>query len=121
MMQKDRTKIIVVEDDEDLLEILCDLLTEEGYKVIKARNVKDFRRANKKENFNLAILDVKLPDGDGSVLAEQLKSQNNDVKVILCSAWGNLDKLALKVKADDYIKKPFEFEGLLSRVERLAG
>lgn len=110
-------KLLLVDDEPDLLKMVSDILTDAGFKnIIFSACEKEAIQMAKDEQPDLAILDVMLPDGDGFHLLQQLRTFT-DVPVIFLTAKDEAaDKLAgLGLGADDYISKPFMPEELLLR------
>ena len=113
-----RKKLLLVDDELDLLKMVTDILKDAGFEtVLTAASVKEAVMVAKQEKPDLMILDVMLPDGDGFSLMEQLRTFT-DVPVIFLTAKDEAaDKLAgLGLGADDYISKPFMPQELLLRV-----
>ncbi|OPJ63809.1 response regulator transcription factor [Clostridium oryzae] len=111
-------KIMLVDDEPDLLKLVSDILKDHGFEnIVIAASVKEGVEVSKREKLDLAILDVMLPDGDGFSLMEQMRSFT-DVPIIFLTAKDEAsDKLAgLGLGADDYIVKPFLPQELLLRV-----
>ena len=110
-----RKKLLLVDDEPDLLKMVSDILKDAGFEtVLTAASVKKAVMVAKQEKPDLMILDVMLPDGDGFSLMEQLRTFT-DVPVIFLTAKDEAaDKLAgLGLGADDYISKPFMPQELL--------
>lgn len=111
-------KILLVDDEPDLLKLVSDILTDDGFiNIVTAATVKDGISVSRNESPDLAILDVMLPDGDGFSLMRQMR-EFTDVPIIFLTAKDEAaDKLAgLGLGADDYIVKPFLPQELLLRV-----
>lgn len=111
-------KILLVDDEPDLLKLVSDILTDDGFiNIVTAATVKDDISVSRNESPDLAILDVMLPDGDGFSLMRQIR-EFTDVPIIFLTAKDEAaDKLAgLGLGADDYIVKPFLPQELLLRV-----
>lgn len=111
-------KILLVDDEPDLLKLVSDILTDDGFiNIVTAATVKDGISVSRNESPDLAILDVMLPDGDGFSLMRQIQ-EFTDVPIIFLTAKDEAaDKLAgLGLGADDYIVKPFLPQELLLRV-----
>lgn len=111
--------ILIVDDEMDLLQMIRRLLEREGYKNIHtASNCKEAKEQFRREVFQMVLLDVMLPDGDGFSLFEAFR-KNSNVPVIFLSArdedYARLRGLGLG--ADDYITKPFLSEELLLRLK----
>ncbi len=114
-------RILLVEDEENIREIIKFNLELEDYEVIAAI---DGRRALKyfaEQHFDLIILDVMLPELDGFQVCEQIRLTNAEVPIIMLTAKDtSADRVAgLKRGADDYLTKPFNLEELLLRVSNL--
>jgi len=112
-------KILVVEDDKNILEGLIDNLTMEGYKVIIARNGKDALNQARDKCPDLIILDIMLPRLSGFEVCKELKLRGVSTPIIILSARAQeADKvLGLELGADDYVTKPFSPRELLVRVK----
>lgn len=111
-------KILLVDDEPDLLKLVSDILTDDGFiNIVTAATVKDGISVSRNESPDLAILDVMLPDGDGFSLMRQIR-EFTDVPIIFLTAKDEAaDKLVgLGLGADDYIVKPFLPQELLLRV-----
>jgi two-component system, OmpR family, alkaline phosphatase synthesis response regulator PhoP len=114
-------KILVVDDEKDLLELIDYNLGKEGYKVLTAENGIDALKAAKKEYPSLIVLDIMLPGMQGLEVLRELKKrpESQNIPVILLTAKGEeLDKvLGLELGADDYVTKPFSPRELVARVK----
>lgn len=111
-------RILFVDDEQELLNMVCSILTEYGFdNIMTAKSVKEAIAAAENFNPELAILDVMLPDGNGFDLMEQLK-QNGDYPVLFLTARGEDDDkfCGFGLGADDYIVKPFLPKELLFRI-----
>lgn len=108
-------KIIIIEDDEDLLVTLTDLLESEGHDVIGCMKAKGVVDKIAKEHPDYALVDIKLPDGLGHELADSIRKapNTNGVKIYLMSASEELVRLTRESGADGYIRKPFTFKEVL--------
>ena len=111
-------KIIIVEDDEDLLLTLTEILESEGHSVIGCKRAKGVVDKVAEEHPDYALLDVKLPDGKGDELASAIKNspKTNGVRIFLMSASEELKKLTQESGAHGYIKKPFGFQEVLDLI-----
>lgn len=111
-------KIMLVDDEPDLLKLVSDILADDGFtNIVTAATAKDAIALCKRESPDLAVLDVMLPDGDGFFLMRKMR-EFTDVPIIFLTAKDEAaDKLAgLGLGADDYIVKPFLPQELLLRV-----
>ncbi|MFZ6016780.1 MAG: sigma-54-dependent transcriptional regulator [Nitrospirota bacterium] len=117
-MSKD--KILVI-DDEDIVLISCDrTLTAEGYDVKMAKSGIDGLKMIENESFNLALVDIKMPDMDGMEVLKQIKSKWPDTEVIIITGYSTPATAisSIKLGAYDYIEKPFTPDSLLLAVKK---
>ena len=116
-------KILVVDDEDYIVELISYNLVSSGYSVITANNGIDAVRITKEEKPSLILLDLMIPGLDGYDVCKAIRSDENtkDVLIIMLSAKGEeLDKiLGLELGADDYITKPFSIRELLARVKAI--
>jgi two-component system alkaline phosphatase synthesis response regulator PhoP len=116
-----REKILVVEDESDLRELMTYNLTREGYRVVTAENGAEGLRKARKEAPDLLLLDLMLPDLDGIEICRRLKKDplTASLPIIMVTAKSEeLDVvLGLGVGADDYVTKPFSPRTLLARMK----
>lgn len=107
-------KILVIDDDSSIAESLDLYLTEEGYTVYTAATGTDGLNAFVKHAPDLVILDIRLPDIDGFTVLEDLREEEENVKVIMITAYHDMDSTikAMKGGAFDYIHKPINVEEL---------
>ena len=118
-MSKD--KILLVEDEPDLLQTLAFNFESEGYKVKKATNGKEAMKfLEDDDSISLVILDLMLPDMSGLDICRHIRAKNNlkDILVIMVTAKGEeVDRVVgFEVGADDYVVKPYSVRELLLRV-----
>jgi DNA-binding response OmpR family regulator len=111
------TKILIAEDDRDISEIIEIYLIGEGYDLKTVRNGIEGLNAVNEENFDLAILDIMMPEMDGYKLTREIRKISNMPIIILSAKNEDQDKiLGLNIGADDYITKPFNPLELIARV-----
>ena len=117
-MSEPKTKILVVDDDARLRELLNRYLAEQGYTVRTVSNATEMNRQLSRERYDLLILDLMLPGEDGLSLARRLRRQG-DVPIVMLSAKGeDIDRIVgLEVGADDYLPKPFNPRELVARMQ----
>lgn len=115
-----RASVLVVEDDPAVARILVDALELEDYRVWHAADGHEARAHLERARPDLILLDLLLPDIDGLVLCSLLKSLA-EVPIIICSASVRRSDpfLSLKLGADDFVRKPFELDDLLARIEAI--
>jgi DNA-binding response OmpR family regulator len=111
-------RILIVEDDREIRESVCDYLSGHGYACSQAGDGKAMRAAIGEAAPDLVLLDLRLPGEDGLSLARWLRD-NHDVAIIMVTAAGEVvDRVVgLEVGADDYLAKPFDLRELLARVK----
>jgi DNA-binding response OmpR family regulator len=115
-------KVLVVEDERKLGQFIKKGLEEVSYSAVWARTCAEARDAVCETNFDVIILDLSLPDGNGLELLQEWRRQPSETRVIILSARAAVeDRIAgLNLGADDYVSKPFSFEELLARVRSLS-
>ncbi|MDH3839181.1 MAG: response regulator, partial [Desulfobacteraceae bacterium] len=112
-------KILIVEDELRMCESLEYLLKARDHKVKTANCGQDALALIAENTFDLAVLDIHLPDMMGTELMKKIKAQSTDTSIIIITGDSNLDLalVSLRSGAYDYLKKPFEFEEFLRTVE----
>jgi len=115
------TQILLVEDDETLSELISEYLSEQGYDVTVRADAKAALDTAYERNFDILILDVKLPKGDGFSLLRELRRLGDDTPAIFTTSLNTLQDLEIGYKSgcDDYLKKPYELKELLLRIQIL--
>ena len=113
-------KILIVDDDLDLLSLVGFALSQAGFVVVKATDVPSALKVFAAESPDLAILDINLPGGSGFDICEGIRRQSR-IPVMMLTARGEEEDLvrALDLGADDYLTKPFSPRTLLARVRAL--
>jgi len=114
-------RILLVEDEESIRDLVRLNLELEGYEVVSTANGKKALDMISGQHFDLLLLDVMLPDVDGFSITEQVRLTNTEVPILLLTAKDtSQDRVTgLKKGADDYLTKPFNLEELLLRVHKL--
>lgn len=112
-------KILIIEDEQDMLQNMKDFLEKENFMVETATGVAEARGKIGVYTYDCILLDINLKDGNGLQLLEELKQKNIEDGVIIVSAKNSLDdRLAgLNLGADDYLPKPFHMAELNARVK----
>ena len=112
-------KILLIEDEKEMRQILRQTLERENYTVESARNYQEALSKVGVYEYDCILLDIGLPDGSGLEILKELKRQNKSDGVIIISAKNSLDdKLkGLNLGADDYLPKPFHMAELNARVK----
>ncbi len=112
-------RILIVEDEVTLNRTLVEGLQEFGYQADSCANFKDAEYYIGIRNYDLILTDWMLPDGDGIELVSLVKQRSSRTACVVISAKDDKESeiKALKAGADDYIKKPFDFDVLIARIE----
>ena len=112
-------KILIIEDEEDLVKGLKLNLADEGYEVDWASNGEEGLRKAMEETPDLIILDIMLPKKNGLDVCRELRQKNIFIPIIMLTAKGEeIDKVVgLEIGADDYMTKPFSIRELLARIK----
>jgi two-component system OmpR family response regulator/two-component system response regulator QseB len=110
--------LLLVEDDHLVAQGLCRSLRQEGYSVEHSATVKHALQCLGSGEIELVILDLGLPDGDGSQILKHIKAQKKVVPVVILTARSSIDDKVqgLDMGADDYLAKPFEPAELFARL-----
>ncbi|GAB4368422.1 MAG: sigma-54 dependent transcriptional regulator [Calditrichia bacterium] len=113
-------KILLVEDDLHTLEGLADILEEEQFTVVKAREGREALQEMNSNNFNVLLIDYLLPDMDGLEVSEQVLREHPEVKIIMMTAFGSVKNAvhAMKMGIYDYLTKPVNLDELLIIIRR---
>lgn len=114
-------KLLLIDDNPDLIQLLCEQLNHAGYTWIQtASNCEDARTAFSKQHPDCMILDINLPDGDGFSLFRELRAQSDIPTLFLSARDADADRLfGLGLGADDYLTKPFLMQELVLRIQHL--
>ena len=112
-------RLLIVEDERNVGDTLLERLRTAGYQVVRADSAAAARRAFQESTYQLVLLDVGLPDGNGFELARELRARSPGSAIIFLTAHaGAEDRIrGLELGADDYVGKPFHFRELLLRVQ----
>ncbi len=112
------TKILVVDDEKEIADLIEIYLVSDGYKVLKADNAEAGLALLEKEEVHLVLLDIMMPGMDGLEMCKRIRETNNIPIIMLSARSTDLDKiLGLGTGADDYVTKPFNPLELTARVK----
>ena len=110
-------KILIVEDDATIVENLSELLRQEGFDADSALSCKEAENKIEAKQFDLVLLDVLLPDGNGFSLCKRIKSVTDCPVIFLTASADEFSVVTgLDIGADDYIEKPYRPRELISRI-----
>ena len=115
-------RILVVEDDKEIQELITYFLSKEGYEVDQADDGLEGLRLLKEKQHNLVVLDLMLPNLDGknfTKIVKGISSEYGDPAIIMLTAKTEIEDVleGLEIGADDYMTKPFDLHELLARIE----
>ena len=117
--KKELIPLLVAEDDRLLSESLKDYLESRGYRVYVAEKCRQAFRLLDQHTINVALVDKKLPDGEGTSISEYIVKKNIRTKMILMTAYGSDQRINEYIQkgAFDFLEKPIDLEKLLKRIE----
>jgi len=118
--RKKKLKILVVDDEPDLCWILDQTLKTEGHEITKVERGKAAKQIIKDVSFDIAFIDIRLPDDDGFSIAGFLKKHNPKAKVIIMSGYYYPEDEILQEKnVDGFISKPFDLNKIDEMIQKL--
>lgn len=117
--EEKQIKLLIVDDDVKLLNTLSERLGLKDFDVRSATNGKDAIKAAKKRQFDVAILDLKMPGMDGMEVLEILRNKHKFLEVIILTGFGSVDSAmeAGRLGAFGYLEKPYNFENLVKKIK----
>jgi DNA-binding NtrC family response regulator len=115
-----KERILVVDDDAQIADLMMDYLNRIGYDAVAAYGGSDGLNRFRDGDFQMVVTDMKMPDMDGVTLLEAVKAIRSDVIVIIVTAYSTIDAAvdAIKLGAFDFISKPFDLGALKEIVDR---
>ena len=115
-------RILVIEDERKLANLLVQVLTEEGYHVLVAHRGRDGLELARTPGLGVLVLDLMLPDIEGVAITKTLRAEGNRVPILMLTARDADEDVVrgLNAGADDYVTKPFSFDVLLARVRAVS-
>jgi len=111
-------RLLIIDDDENIRKVLETILEDEGYIVDTAETAKKGIEKSEKAFYNLALIDVRLPDMEGIELLSKLRSTKPKMRKIIVTGYPTLQNAVAAVNkgADAYVMKPFEVEKILQTI-----
>lgn len=115
-----RASVLVVDDDAGIRKTLSKILEREGYLVETAENGEQAIEASNRRFFNVALIDIRLPDMEGTDLLQRLKKAEPKMVKVIITGYPSLNNAieAVNKGADGYILKPFDASGLLAMIRK---
>ena len=112
-------KFLIIEDEQNLLELITRYLKKEGHVCEQAPNFKEGLKKINNHEYDCALVDLNLPDGDGMKLVEFLRRESTDTGIVIISARNTVEDriTGLDLGADDYLTKPFNLAELNARIK----
>lgn len=111
-------KILIIEDDSDINDLLSEILSREGYEVTKAYSGSEGKLLINSNDYDLILLDLMLPGITGENLIEEIRKIKVMPIIVISAKTSKEDKInVLRLGADDFIAKPFDIEEVIARVE----
>ncbi len=120
-MQEKNYKILVVDDEEVICNLLKDFLGEKGYEVMAVNRGKDALDALKTFQPNLMLLDIELPDMKGLEVLQHSRTISRSLKVLMLTGHGTMETAieSMQLGAYDHLSKPFELNMLESKIKKM--
>ena len=117
----DLNKVLVIDDDGYIRELICTVLKNDGFSVSEAVNGRDALQKLGEEKIDLCVLDIMMPQMDGYEFCKQVRRYYEDMPILMLTAKSELSQKVkgFELGADDYLTKPFEVDELLVRIKAL--
>lgn len=120
MAMENKDRILVVDDDAEIRQLLVDYLARNGFDALPAASGREMHRMLLKHAVDLVVLDVMLPDQDGLALCRDLRARSRMPVLMLTARGEEADRiLGIEMGADDYLVKPFSPRELLARIKAI--
>jgi len=112
-------RILIVDDDENIRKVLVTILEEEGYAVDSVDTAKKAIEATKKKFYNVALIDIRLPDMEGIELLTRMRETTPRIRKVIITGYPTLQNAVEAVNrgADAYIMKPFDMDKVLATIK----
>jgi len=116
-------KILIIDDETDLLDLMKDVLEEEGYQVFCATNGADGIMLTNQIHPDLILLDLRMPEMDGIETLQRIRQTDDKVNVVILTGYGCPDTIrdSVELSVSEYISKPIENKELLSIIGKVFG
>jgi len=119
----EKSRILVVDDEEALRYLLSSELAAEGYEVETAGDGDEAIESIKQKDYDVVLLDIKMTRVDGFEVLRFIKQNKPEIKVIMLTAYADVKNAieALKLGASDFVSKPYDLEDILTSINRALG
>jgi len=119
-MEKRQTRILLVDDEANVRTVFSDILKKESYLVKEVKNGPEAIKAIDEETFDLALVDLRMPNMDGIEVLENIKKRKPEIPVIVYTGYGSITSAveAMRKGAFDYLNKPFSPQQLKSNIKK---
>ncbi len=117
---KAKDRILIIDDDSDILDSLSRILMFEGYAIETAKSGQEALKKSREKIFSIALIDIKLPDFEGTQLLSRMEKTDPKMRKVIITGYQTLENTreALRLGADDYLVKPIKTEELLDTVRK---
>ena len=112
-------KILVVEDDNEVRELISSTLSIKGFDVVEAKDAEDGLEAYKRHKPNIIITDINMPGSSGLWLIESVRKSDSDTPIIVLSGHPEVREKALKMRVNEFLLKPFKAPTLIVTVDKV--
>ena len=114
-------KVLLVDDEQDIIEVIQDRLEAYGFTVVTAGTGLEALQKLSRERFDGIFLDIKMPEMDGMEALEKIRAKDKKIPIIIVTSSSTKDAAieAIAKGANDYVLKPFEWEELKAKIERV--
>ena len=118
-----KTSVLIVDDDDAVRELCDSIVSNLGYIPLLASTLEEARRILRQRKLELVLLDLRLPDGDGVELLQEIKKDQPETQVIVITAYGTIRSAvaAMRLGASDYLAKPFSTRHMMMLLREAAG
>ena len=116
-----KTRVLIVDDERAIRDLLSDAVRHTGYEVLPASNGEEALSLIRQENIHIAICDIRMPGMSGIELLQQILDVSPETIVIMITAYASVETAvnALRFGAFDYILKPLVYEDVIAKVSRI--
>ncbi|MHC4480986.1 MAG: sigma-54-dependent transcriptional regulator [Planctomycetota bacterium] len=116
-----RTRVLVADDETPIRKALANVLEEQGFAVTTTADGREAIEQIRQNSFEIALVDIRMPEVDGMEVLARAREESPETQIVIITAFGSVEAAveAMKMGASDYVTKPFVFDDILMRIERL--